>query len=182
MPVKRLIQGLPPDKRSIVFRAVEFVLKTDLALATVVRNWRSWEGDTGKDTQPPAFDLCPMIRISHGEVELERLALELYKIPIPIVIEAFSPGTAQEDLMDFWGAVENALFSGKVMANGETVQTYLSRSVLDPATGNPAGGFDGKFSRSGSAQGRKPAPSGAVNPVSFLIGQGIYLIYCIKPI
>jgi hypothetical protein len=123
-----------------------------------------------------------MIRISHGQVELERIALELYKIPIPIIIEAFSPGTCQEDLMDFWGAVENALFSGKVMASGETVQAYLNRCILDPFTGNPAGGFDGKFTRSGSAQGRNPAPSGVVEPVSFLIGQGIYLIYCLKPI
>lgn len=180
--LNRRLQGVPRDKRSIIFRAVEQVLMNDPILATVVQTWRSYRGNSPEDTAPPTADMCPWIRLSMVPRQNMYVAESLQKIPMAIQIESATAGTCQDDSMDLWGAIENAVQGTKPSVGGQIVAHYLRSCVIDPATGGPAGVYDFRFESSGFFQGRVIDPqTGRLGPVTFMIGTGVFLLWTVKP-
>jgi hypothetical protein len=119
----------PSDPRSIVFRAVEQVLKSDPVLSSCVPSdhWRSWRGE-GEDNMPPSPSQCPFIRLSNILSTPPYYASEsTYNVGTRIRIETVVSGSCIDDSIDLWGAIENALQFGKEypIGSGQILQIYF---------------------------------------------------------
>jgi hypothetical protein len=118
----------PSGPRSIVFRAVEQVLKSDPILASCIpsTNWRSWRG-VQEDNQPPSHSQCPFIRLSNILQTPYYASENTYNVPIRIRIEAVVQGSCLDDAYDLWDAVENAVSFAKEYpaGSGQILQIYF---------------------------------------------------------
>jgi hypothetical protein len=106
---------LNTDQVTTVFRAVEKKLRAFPELKTVVKTWNTWTGEVGGrdgDVLEPATQHLPHLRMSLIPLPSHRITEGSDDSPVLIKIEAFVNGTNYDDIINLWGAVRRAVFSG----------------------------------------------------------------------
>lgn len=195
--LRRTILGAKRDKRSLVFRAVEDVLRADEGLSAIRGDtgreilWLSFSG-SGDDTMPFSADLCPVIALTFVPMPVRYEATALDGIPMGVRVECATGGTCIDDSIDLWGMVEDALLSTKATTAGPptspdgspmNVQKFLAYCDRDPVNANaPAGAFDFRWSDTGIYGHRPRNPDGTfAGPIDLMIASGLLTCRVVKP-
>jgi hypothetical protein len=137
--LNRRLRGADPDPRSIIFRAVERVMRADEGLSRIEGlQWISWTGHT-EDSMPFTTAMCPLICLTYIPAPNAEEASNLNRVNFAMRIECATEGTCIDDSIDLWGMVENSLVKSKPSLDGKTVQDYLRSCVMgvNVETGNP---------------------------------------------
>jgi hypothetical protein len=100
---------LPDAPETLVFRAVERVLRDDAGLA-IVRTWATWRGEDIDLIDFPSSTQCPFLRISPLPTASERDTEITHKMPITIKLFLAVVGTNVDNIINLCGAVRVAIF------------------------------------------------------------------------
>lgn len=135
MSLQRSIPDLPTPYRGVAFRAIEAILREDPVLASVVKTWRSRQGQS-REMNLPAADEMPMIGLSPIPSPAEVMTVDHLRVTFAVRVTLFVRGTCFEDIAALWEAVEDAVRSDKPFRQS-TVAGYLCGIIND--IGGPAG-------------------------------------------
>lgn len=108
--------ALDTSPRASVMRKVETILKTNAVLARTVKTWRTWKERPGQNP-PFGIDHAPAVRITPGN------GPETWKFPNAFVgdlylnVEYLLVGGDADDPLNFWWAIETALYPGGAATN-----------------------------------------------------------------
>jgi hypothetical protein len=94
---------------TLVFRAVERVLRDDAGLA-IVRTWATWRGEDIDLIDFPSSTQCPFLRISPLPTASDRETEIQHKMPITIKLFLAVVGTNVDNIINLCGAVRVAIF------------------------------------------------------------------------
>lgn len=108
MPLPAL--PLPEYPWTTAYDALVAVLKEDADLKRVVRprSWRAWDGVPEDFDNFTTADM-PWIRLTPLPPSIALATEADYKVDFPVKVEFATAGTNVRDLMNFWGAVMQAL-------------------------------------------------------------------------
>jgi hypothetical protein len=133
----------PPWTLVSIFRAFDAVLRRDARFSTVCNTFLSWTG-SGDDTRDPAYALCPYCRISPFPTSSDWVTEKQHNMPLTIQIEVAVQGTDFDQLGNFWGLIQAALFPQDNPAQRDVVITTLQAAgVTRPTVKLSAFGTDG---------------------------------------
>lgn len=121
-----------PSIRTALFRALVGAMQSNVVLNSVVRSWRTWEGEDN-DAAEPGIDELPWVRITPQGQPAQARTIGVSEIPWTLQIETMVAGTRIDDALDLWSAFENALFPGD-----GTMQTLMNaNSAYQMILGTP---------------------------------------------
>jgi hypothetical protein len=130
----RTLLDLKADFRTTAFRAVEAILREDPVLAGVVKTWRSREGHDD-DLSVPATGMMPLIGLSPLPTPNAVDSIDEIKVRFEVSVQLFVEGTCVDDILNLWGAVEDAVVRTKPfhpeVPGQEDVGRYLC-SIFSP--------------------------------------------------
>jgi hypothetical protein len=104
---------LPDHPRTIVYEKIVDALRVDPVLKSIIHpdGWRTFTDEDSNDT-PPGEDTLPAIEVMpFGQGASSESPVSQFS-PLGIAINIATEGLDVRDLLNLWGAVENALFPG----------------------------------------------------------------------
>lgn len=107
MPTEKLC--LPADGRLTAMRGFIALLRNDPDLKRVVETWRVWDGTTGEEA-PATVAQCPWVRVTCAPMASELLHNLVSEQPVKVTVETAVAGTAVDDSLLLWSAIERAIF------------------------------------------------------------------------
>lgn len=103
------LDGFPQSPRCAVFRALEGLIRHDPVIAANVRTIWSWTG-LPTDDDPPTIAMCPWMRISPAHGPDDWRFPEAFTGYLFLQVELMVAGYDADDLMNFWWAVQRAIY------------------------------------------------------------------------
>lgn len=104
---------IPDHPRTIVYDLVVKALKSDPILRATIHpdGWRTYTDEPDNDT-PPGEDTMPCLEVMPFGQAASPESFIAQASPLGIAINIATEGLDVRDLLNLWGAVENALFTG----------------------------------------------------------------------
>jgi len=138
---------LNTSPRTAVLRQIETILKTNATLKRVVKTWRTWREKPGQNP-PFGIEHAPAVRITPSNGPEDWRYPTSFVGPLYLNIEYLLIGADADDPLNFWWALELALYPGGAgtLANIQALQqagandglVVFSQPGMDP-------GPDGTF-------------------------------------
>lgn len=108
---------------SRAYDALIDVLRDDPLLKRTVNTWRTWDGEPD-DAAVPEPKQMPWIRLTPTLSPIELATEGDYQVPFAVQIEMACNTTDARHMLDFWGAIVEALVGEKPF-RGKTVRGFL---------------------------------------------------------
>lgn len=111
------------DMATLLFRGVCDIFREDPAMVAATVRFRTWDG-TQMDGAEVATGNMPLIRLSPRLMPNELDAQNSTSSVLHVRIECYAAGLIADDILNMWGAVQNAVVRSKPFRD-TTVQCYL---------------------------------------------------------
>lgn len=133
----------PKSTRTQVWEQLVASLKGDPVLSTRVDTWQFWTGKE-EDLEEPSDEDMPFLRMTPATGQQGWLDESTHQFRWPIKLTLGVSGTDVRVMLDFWGAIETALFTGNTVLNllyplGVIQKTISSPSVEPHLWGEASG-------------------------------------------
>jgi hypothetical protein len=131
-PAKRC--PFPQSTRSQVWLALCQSLQGDPVLHGAVDTWQLWDGSEDSTMEPteenlPLFRMTP---VSGNQRWLDENAQECVML---LKVECGVEGLVLTDILDYWAAIEAALFTGNILLNILYPFQVIQKTITTPAVG-----------------------------------------------
>jgi hypothetical protein len=115
--------NLPDAPETLVYRAVERVLKNDKVIQAITHTFVAWNGEA-LDLDEPTYSKCPYLRINPFPTESNWVTESQHDMPVQVRIQIMVRGTKFDNLANYWHAIRRAFFPLDV-AEAEAVRAVL---------------------------------------------------------
>jgi len=112
--------GLPDSPRKLVYRKLVSILRGNAKLKHAVRTWKVFDASSGADDAAIAEGELPAVRLLPFGQGATPETPTTQNSPLGIRVEVYTDGYNLDDLLDLWGAIEAAIFTGDGAENART--------------------------------------------------------------
>jgi len=122
----------PLTARSQVWTTLIAWLQADNVLHQAVDTWQVWSGRES-DTAVPTEEDLPLVRLTPAPGSQVWLDENTQQCNWPIKVEIGIEGTDLTHLLNFWGAIETALFTGNNLLNALIPFGVIQKTITTPS-------------------------------------------------
>ncbi len=101
--------NLPDAPETLVYRAVERVLRNDPVIQAATRTFVAWNGEDA-DLLEPTYAMCPYLRINPFPTESNWVTEGQHDMPVTVRFQIMVKGTKFDNLANYWHAIRRAFF------------------------------------------------------------------------
>jgi len=134
----------PASTRSKVWDQLCLSLTTDPVLSTRVATWQLWTGSE-EDLDEPTDEGVPLLRLTPAAGQQGWLDEGTHQFRWPIKLTLGVAGTDVRVMLDYWGAIETALFTDNTVLNllypFGVIQKAISSPAVEPRLWGEASGL-----------------------------------------
>ncbi len=123
---------IPRSIETACFRAICQVLRNDSVLGPATNTFVSWT-DSDQDLYDPAWALCPWLKVSPFPTASDWITESQHSSPITLRVQLAVRGLNVDNLLNYFGAVRNAIFpQSSIAALNAVQQVLMGAGILKP--------------------------------------------------
>lgn len=102
---------LKDSNSTLLFRAIEKMVKSDPTLARVVKTWCTFNGDVN-EVFDPSDKHAPYVRLTPSSSFAHQITEQSAESPFIVEVYLLTNGTNSDDISNLWSAFQRAIFPG----------------------------------------------------------------------